>query len=1339
MSSHLGDGLAGRVAQAFELLGDRKVLDELDRPLRQGRGQSSQQVFPLPPWSRNGKILRESAVRSQEDEIMYSGGNILLAALNWMHGGEAGASHDVGHLSSAHQRVHARMARTLQALVMTSEPTLTHGGLDQFLRQTQLYSGCGAVLPLGVRGGVPEHAADVPLADHLESLDPSMAAQVREPRLLLLSKGRRPKRVKRGYTWLSASYPELVKRNVKAGLHKYKKLSQVAKHGGVLCLAGAFAVPKDDVEDRVITDPSVNQLIDPKALPRPKFAYIPSLRSVTVPKSGLVVVSKRDARHYFHRLQIGKKWQKWLCGPPITVLGRCGGPRTVYPSSRATPMGFGPSAGWAQALTDLIARDANLPPEKRLYPDAVAPECLPVWGSIIDDVWALDHVDDDGQLPVGPIWLDRASDAWVKRGVQPHEKKSVNAVAGEEIQGYYVHPHDHWIGVSLEKRRHLFQASFDVLLRKQVVFKVMERWVGKHGFIHSARACLRSVFEETYGWLDSQRKLRPGLVELPAVVWTELLVSTLLIPYAQFDLSSPWSSRVEATDASMSGLGKAFAVMPQHIVRTLARYCSAQGTYTNLALPWGIGLDSEGKCPFFKVRLPVKMVKWKLLGTPWKPSHITVGEGDAVVWAAHGRLRRPTDDGNRFVHPIDSAAMLGALVKGRSSSKQINIRCRKVAAIHVCGGHDPFYMWVPSPENPADTPSRMFEVETSDDASDFAAQPESRHAEVYLRSLSMWPKDAVFFIHLCSGPRRTGDVIWHVEHEGALAGFNVVGVAVDPLAFSLDSLGVDDQDVVCYGDLLDPNTGRFILGLIASGRVFGGLASPPCSTISAARHLPLAGRGGPRPVRSRDSPWEPLKYCSKKEIDAVMLGSALYLTCLGLLGEIRIFGGWTGLEHPADRGDPYPSFFSTREVHLYKKHTGSVYIVTHQCMFGAVTKKPTGLLVPVDSMGLARLTLCRMHLSNTIHVTLFQILGALGFMSDGAGLNRVQRFLLNTLKPTTIEKYIAALRHLNNDLAEIGRTWHDMNEEEQDSFLAEWVLDGFEMGGSKNEYSWALSALQKIYPRLRLKTSWKVLDAWTTLSPVRQAPAAPPELLHAMVVMALILGRPQLSLAMLFAYCGLLRVREVLSLRVRDVILGPSTLVLCLGRTKRGMEQKVVLTNPSVIQWFANYVTRFPLQEPDSLLFKLSYSSMLRWVKRLALLLGAECLHLTTHTFRRSGASELSRQGMALSDILLYGRWLSERAARDYIRKGEVAMWRAKGLLAESDWSRILTWGKLAMFAWPVFDGALAVNVRSQHMHAVVALDAPCVLLPDLRHKIHQIRSGTELAWVKGPTAICFS
>eukprot|EP00438_Fugacium_kawagutii_P010231 Skav234263 [mRNA] locus=scaffold1464:913846:920347:+ [translate_table: standard] len=198
--------------------------------------------------------------------------------------------------------------------------------------------------------------------------------------------------------------------------------------------------------------------------------------------------------------------------------------------------------------------------------------------------------------------------------------------------------------------------------------------------------------------------------------------------------------------------------------------------------------------------------------------------------------------------------------------------------------------------------------------------------------------------------------IWCVEHEGALAEFNIIGIAVDPLAVSKLSNedGVSPDEVVYRGDLLDPQVGLFLLGLIESGRVIGGMGSPPCSTISAARRVPLNVRGAPRPLRDRDKPWEPLKYCSPKEVAAVELGSILFLLNKGLLGEIRYFGGWVSLEHPVDPGPPVPSFFNTTEVEEYKAFTRTRYLETHQCMFGAASKKPTGLLVPLDSHSMAR-------------------------------------------------------------------------------------------------------------------------------------------------------------------------------------------------------------------------------------------------------------------------------------------------------------------------------------------------------------------------------------------------
>ena len=62
-------------------------------------------------------------------------------------------------------------------------------------------------------------------------------------------------------------------------------------------------------------------------------------------------------------------------------------------------------------------------------------------------------------------------------------------------------------------------------------------------------------------------------------------------------------------------------------------------------------------------------------------------------------------------------------------------------------------------------------------------------------------------------------------------------------------------------------------------------------------------------------------------------------------------GGWTGLEHPADRDrEPYPSFFSTEEVKEFMQQLRLQFLEIDQCMYGALGKEPTGLLVPRASV-----------------------------------------------------------------------------------------------------------------------------------------------------------------------------------------------------------------------------------------------------------------------------------------------------------------------------------------------------------------------------------------------------
>ena len=60
-----------------------------------------------------------------------------------------------------------------------------------------------------------------------------------------------------------------------------------------------------------------------------------------------------------------------------------------------------------------------------------------------------------------------------------------------------------------------------------------------------------------------------------------------------------------------------------------------------------------------------------------------------------------------------------------------------------------------------------------------------------------------------------------------------------------------------------------------------------------------------------------------------------------------------------------------------------------------------------------------------------------------------------------------------------------------------------------------------------------------------------------MMVASFAIGRAELAMVICLCYSALLRVGESLQLTFKDVFFSGGSLVLCLARTKRGMEQKV--------------------------------------------------------------------------------------------------------------------------------------------------------------------------------------
>lgn len=94
----------------------------------------------------------------------------------------------------------------------------------------------------------------------------------------------------------------------------------------------------------------------------------------------------------------------------------------------------------------------------------------------------------------------------------------------------------------------------------------------------------------------------------------------------------------------------------------------------------------------------------------WCEQHINILEGEAVLLGLRYLLENKNFHHTVVPWLIDSSALIGALVKGRSSSKRLNKICQKVALLSILSDVKVAWIWVPSSWNPADAASRSFSL-----------------------------------------------------------------------------------------------------------------------------------------------------------------------------------------------------------------------------------------------------------------------------------------------------------------------------------------------------------------------------------------------------------------------------------------------------------------------------------------------------------------------------------------------------------------------------------------------------------------------------------------------------
>lgn len=160
------------------------------------------------------------------------------------------------------------------------------------------------------------------------------------------------------------------------------------------------------------------------------------------------------------------------------------------------------------------------------------------------------------------------------------------------------------------------------------------------------------------------------------------------------------------------------------------------------------------------------------------------------------------------------------------------------------------------------------------------------------------------------------------------------------------------------------------------------------------------------------------------------------------------------------------------------------------------------------------------------------------------------------------------------------------------------------------------------------------------------------------------LGHYRAGVAVLLAFHCYLRASEVVALRREDIAL-PGDLrlaavgaardigVLRLRHTKTGTEQSVTITDKTINTLLR---TVYETTVPGQFIFPFSTQSLRTWFREACHQVGLDHCGFVLHSLRHGGATRDFVSGVSIEDILVRGRWQSNKTSRRYIQSGRALM-----------------------------------------------------------------------------------
>lgn len=231
--------------------------------------------------------------------------------------------------------------------------------------------------------------------------------------------------------------------------------------------------------------------------------------------------------------------------------------------------------------------------------------------------------------------------------------------------------------------------------------------------------------------------------------------------------------------------------------------------------------------------------------------------------------------------------------------------------------------------------------------------------------------------------------------------------------------------------------------------------------------------------------------------------------------------------------------------------------------------------------------------------------------------------------------------------------------------LLEYIHDEYERNDDKGRTRVAhtMAGLQLFVPQLRghLRLSAQALLGWKTRHPGQRHPPLTWDLTVAIAAQLARWGRFDMAVATLLAFSALLRIGELVGLRVEDFldaksddprVDGTRISGLRLRKTKTADNLFAELHTESVIQLLRALTAH---KRPGARIFEFSAGNFRKWFKKAVVSLQLDHRYVP-HSLRHGGATALYMSSVPIETILHRGRWASTKSARYYVQSGEALL-----------------------------------------------------------------------------------